>query len=114
MKRVIIESPYAGKDEIEINRNIQFARACMRECLLKGESPYASHLLYTPPGVLDDNNQEERNLGIQAGLFWGQQADKTVVYTKYGITKDGNTIFINASNVDENYKPINSPIVFEL
>lgn len=36
------------------------------------------------------------------------------IHEKYGITKDGNTIFINASNVDENYKPINSPIVFEL
>jgi hypothetical protein len=83
VKRVILESPYA--DNIE--RNITYARACMKDCLLRNEAPIASHLLYTQPGVLDDNIPTERQLGIEAGLAWGDLAEATVVYTDYGISR---------------------------
>lgn len=82
MRRVIIESPYAG----DVERNEQYARACMADCLKRGESPYASHLLYTQPGVLDDTIPEERQLGIDAGLTWGDVADAVVVYTDLGVS----------------------------
>ena len=58
----------------------------MHDCFKRGEAPYASHLLYTQDGVLDDNIPEERMLGIEAGLLWGSKADKTVVYTDLGIS----------------------------
>ena len=83
MKRVIIESPFAGDRE----ENIKYARACMKDCLKRGEAPLASHLLYTQEGILDDNDPEERKLGINSGLEWGKVADKTVVYTDNGISK---------------------------
>lgn len=83
MRRVIIESPYAG----DVARNEQYARAAMKDCLDRGEAPYASHLLYTQPGVLDDTNQDQRMLGIEAGLAWGDVADAVVVYTDLGISK---------------------------
>jgi len=83
MKRVVIESSYAG----DIDRNVEYARLCMRNCLNRGEAPLASHLLYTQPHILDDDNPEERQLGIDAGLEWGKQADATVVYVDYGTTK---------------------------
>lgn len=83
MKLVILESPFAG----DIEANIEYARKCMRDCFLKGEAPYASHLLYTQEGILDDNVPEERLLGIDAGLLWGNHAIKTVVYTDRGISK---------------------------
>ena len=83
MKLVIIESPYAG----DVAKNLAYARACMRDCLLRGEAPFASHLLYTQDGVLDDGVKSERNLGIEAGLFWGQAAEATVVYTDLGISQ---------------------------
>jgi hypothetical protein len=38
MPLVIIESPFAG----DIETNIKFARACMRDALLNGEAPFAS------------------------------------------------------------------------
>jgi len=82
MQLVIIESPFAG----DIDKNVRYARACMRDCLKRGEAPYASHLLYTQEGVLDDNVPQERALGIAAGLEWGKLASKTVVYTDLGIT----------------------------
>jgi len=83
MKLVIIESPYAG----DIEKNIKYGRACMADCLKRGEAPYASHLLYTQEGVLRDEISEERKLGIEAGFAWRKAANLTVVYTDLGITE---------------------------
>lgn len=81
MKRVIIESPYAG----DIERNVAYARACVRDSLLRGEAPIASHLLYTQPGILRDGVPEERKLGIDAGLAYLPVCEHAV-YTDLGIT----------------------------
>jgi len=83
MRRVIIESPFAG----DVEANIAYARACMRDCLARGEAPYASHLLFTQPGILDDDIPEERQLGIDAGLLWASAAEATVVYRDRGMSK---------------------------
>lgn len=77
---MIVESPYAG----DIERNTLYARAAVRDCLLRGEAPFASHLLYTQDGVLDDAIPSERMRGIRAGLSWGVHAAATVVYTDLG------------------------------
>ena len=82
MKLVILESPYAGN----IFRHIAYARKCVRDSLLRGESPIASHLLYTQHGILNDDIPEERQLGIDAGLAWKSVAEATVVYADLGIT----------------------------
>jgi hypothetical protein len=58
----------------------------MRDCLDRGESPFASHLLYTQWGVLRDGNSIERDRGIRAGMAWGTVAEATVVYTDRGIS----------------------------
>lgn len=100
MKRVMVESPFAPREEdvermskgtltagrpqayaILVNRNIRYARACMRDCLLRGEAPYASHLLYTQEGVLDDQVPDERTLGINAGFAYRDAVELTAVYT---------------------------------
>ena len=83
MKKVVIESPFAG----DTKKNIEYARACMNDCLKRGEAPIASHLLYTQKGILDDTIPEERKIGIEAGFVWGKMAEKTVVYVDLGITK---------------------------
>lgn len=83
MRLVILESPYAG----DIQKNIEYARRCVRDSLLRGEAPMASHLLYTQPGVLRDEIPEERQAGIDAGLAWKEKAQASVVYTDLGITK---------------------------
>lgn len=81
MLKVVIESPYAG----EIERNINYAQLCLANSLKRGEAPYLSHLLY--PLVLNDNDPKQRKLGIQAGLEWGKEADLRAVYVDYGITE---------------------------
>lgn len=79
---VILESPYAGN----IDENIAYARSAVRDSLLRGEAPFASHLLYTQEGILNDDIPVEREHGINAGLSWGKAATKTVVYIDKGIS----------------------------
>jgi hypothetical protein len=82
MRLIILESPYAG----DIEKNVAYARACVRDSLSRGEAPIASHLLYTQPGILRDEISEERQWGIDAGLAWASKAEATVVYTDNGIS----------------------------
>jgi hypothetical protein len=82
MKLVIIESPYAG----DVEANVEYARRCVRDSLSRGEAPIASHLLYTQPGILDDDQPTERQWGIAAGLAWRSVAQASVVYTDRGIS----------------------------
>lgn len=84
MRLVIVESPYAGVDAAAIERNVAYARAALADCLRRGEAPFASHLLYTQPGVLRDQVAAERELGIAAGLAWGAAAECHVFYTDLG------------------------------
>jgi len=83
VKRVIVESPFAG----DVGRNLAYVRACMADCLRRGEAPYASHALYTQPGVLDDTDPVERKLGIEAGFAWRAAADLTVFYIDLGSSR---------------------------
>lgn len=87
MELVIVESPFAAGFLHTEAEHIAYARQCMKDCLTRGEAPYASHLLYTQEGVLDDTIPEEREHGIQAGFAWRQVATKTVVYEDLGISK---------------------------
>lgn len=82
MRLVILESPYAG----DVTGNVGYGRAALRDSLLRGEAPLASHLLYTQPGVLNDTVPHQRALGIEAGLAWLQHAEATVVYADRGIS----------------------------
>lgn len=73
---VILESP--------VEKNTEYARQAMRDSLLRGEAPFASHLLYTQ--MLDDTVPHERSMGIEAGLKIGSFATKTIVYIDRGIS----------------------------
>jgi hypothetical protein len=79
--RVIIESPYAGG-----HVNVRYSRRCLKDSLNRGESPFASHLLYTQKEVLDDRIPEERKKGIAAAVAWLEVADAVVVYMDMHVT----------------------------
>jgi len=59
----------------------------MKDCLHRGEAPYASHALYTQAGVLDDTLPEERKLGMEAGFAWRDVVEASIVYNDLGISK---------------------------
>lgn len=81
MRRVILESPYAG----DIITHLIYARRAMRDSLDRGEAPFLSHLLYTQTLMDEDPIQRER--GIDAGMDWMRVSEATVVYTDYGISR---------------------------
>lgn len=78
---VIIESPYAG----DVARNKAYLQRCIRDCIARGESPYASHQMLTD--ALDDTNPAEREQGIKAGFAWRAMSLYTVVYIDYGTSR---------------------------
>jgi hypothetical protein len=77
---VVILSPYAG----DVEKNVEYARDCMRESLKRGEHPYAVHLLM--PQVLDDAVPAQREEGMAVGWSWMAHADLVAVYTDRGIS----------------------------
>ena len=83
LRRVVVESPYAG----EVEANVAYARRCVLDSLRRGEAPYASHLFFTQPGILDDFVPEERTLGIEAGLAWGAAAELVAIYIDRGVSR---------------------------
>ncbi len=90
MKLVLIESPFGKRVDgttvtpVEMERNVEYARAAMRDCFERGEAPYASHLIY--PQIYDDAKPAERGAGMEAGWEWMRMAQLVVVYTDYGKT----------------------------
>jgi len=90
---VVVESPYQG----DVEKNLAYLDALLKDCLRKGFYPYASHRFF--PGILDDNIPSERKLGIEAGLAWGRRAFKTIVGTDLGISK-GMQLGIDAAKVE--------------
>lgn len=86
-KLCVLETPYAG----DVKENVEYAQKCMHDMLLRHEAPYASHLLYTQPNVLDDLIPEERELGIYAGFaFKHMEGVHTVFYTDRGMSNGMN------------------------
>lgn len=96
--RVIIESPFAGDF-----KNVRYSRECIRDCLDRGESPFASHLLYTQKGILDDTIPDERRRGIAAANGWLEVADYVAVYMDLGVTRG---MLIGVAKASKLSKPI--------
>ncbi|HEX3029093.1 MAG TPA: DUF4406 domain-containing protein [Clostridia bacterium] len=61
MKIIYIASPYAG----DVKNNIEFAIEACQYVITTGNAFFCPHLLY--PQVLDDNEPEERKLGLNMG-----------------------------------------------
>lgn len=86
LRRVLLESPFAHPDPQEHQLHLDYARAGLRDAILRGEAPMASHLLYTQPLVLDDGVPDERRRGIDAGHAWLDVVDYVVVLIDHGIS----------------------------
>lgn len=82
---VVLESPHAPTLGHTVAKNVAYTRECMRDCFQRGETPFASHLLY--PGALDDTFPDQRKLGMEAGFAWGSHAELVVVYVDLGISR---------------------------
>lgn len=81
---IVIESPCRGTTPMEYEAHRAYARLCLLDSLGRGESPFASHILYTQ--VLDDREPLQRSHGIDAGLALGGKLDATAVYLDHGVS----------------------------
>lgn len=73
MELVYVVSPYRGDTEA----NTELAKRVCAMALAEGKVPYASHLFF--PQFLDDNDPEEREAGMKAGLEMMQLATEVWV-----------------------------------
>lgn len=66
MKKVFICSPFRAGTSEQRHKNLSNAINLCRLAIKDGCAPFAPHLLY--PQMLDDNNMQERDTGIEAGI----------------------------------------------
>lgn len=85
--RVSVESPFFHLEEAMQNKYIAYARKAMADCIQRGEVPFASHLIYTQPGILDDNVRAERERGFYCRGAMVMACHRLAVYTDFGISK---------------------------
>lgn len=74
MKTVYVASPFAG----DVKENIRKAKEYCRFVVSEGAVPLAPHLHY--PQFLDDNNPEERELGLLFSLALLSKCDELWVF----------------------------------
>ena len=82
MRRVVIESPFAGS----VEKNVEYAKRAVIDSLCKGEAPIASHLLLAAHGICNDDIPYERAMGIDAGLAWHSVCDVIAFYVDLGMS----------------------------
>ena len=73
-RKIYVASRYAG----DVDANVRAAIAYCRKVIDKGYMPIASHLMY--PAILDDNNKDERELGLMFGLALLALCDEVWVF----------------------------------
>ena len=79
-RKIYVASPYAGN----VAENVAAAVRYCRKVIDDGYMPVAGHLLY--PQILDDNDPEERDLGLLFGLALLRTCDEVWVF---GTVSDG-------------------------
>ena len=79
-------SPFLGDSRADMRTHVAYGRRCLLDCLMRGESPIASHLTHTQ--VLDDMKRIQRTNRLEAGLAWVSQAEAVVLYTDHGVDEE--------------------------
>lgn len=85
MKRVYICSPFRAKDSAELDRNIDYAQELTRKALEAGLAPITPHLYITQ--CLNEDNPEERAVGLAAGLELLKGCDFVLAGIRYGVSE---------------------------
>ena len=75
-KLIYVCSPLRG----DLESNIKRAREFSKYVVMSGHTPYTPHLFFTQ--FLDDNIQEERDVGIQMGIQMLYLCDEMWVFGK--------------------------------
>lgn len=85
MSMYYIRSRYRGKDKVEIEKHIQYAKDLTRKALLHGHCAVTPHLYITE--CLNDSDPDERMLGLDAALELLAKCDAVIVGQRFGISE---------------------------
>ena len=77
-------SRYAGKDREEVEENLRWTERFCAFALKGNAAPVAPHLMYSR--ILEDDNPEERDLGMRCGIRLLRQCDEVWVLVRDGIS----------------------------
>jgi hypothetical protein len=96
-RRVIVEVPFLGENNLERNGNLAYLSACVADCLLRGEAPMA-----VPLSVVCGVTPEAAELVADSiSLQWRPFADATVAYVDRGVTPAMKKRLQAAADADE-------------
>lgn len=84
LRRVVVETPYRATLERTTEQHRLYLTHALRDCVMRQESPYASHGLLIE--ALDDDDPVERALGMKCGWAWAEKADAVVIYCDLGVS----------------------------
>ena len=76
-KTTYVCSKYRAKNEVELQQHIRDAVEACRKVHERGNIPIAPHLYW--PRFLDDNDPQDRDYGIAAGLEALKRCDEMIV-----------------------------------
>jgi hypothetical protein len=99
-KLVFVSSPLSGDFVNNVRRAEEYCGLVARE----GHIPFAPHVYFTQ--FLDDENPEERELGMSMGLEVLERCDELWVFPVNGVISQGMTVEIRLA------KQLRKPIYF--
>jgi hypothetical protein len=77
-------TPYRAKDKKQFEKQLAYTKSVARAEILCGNDVIVPHLYYTQ--LLDDDNPEERKIGMNSAISLLEKCDKVVVGNRYGIS----------------------------
>jgi hypothetical protein len=86
MQCVLLETPCSGNEHPIFYE--RYAKACIRDSLLRNEAPLSAFLLYKQSGILNNFISSEQILGRLAQSEWSKFCKKIIVYKDLGLTKE--------------------------
>lgn len=87
MKRVYIISRYRADSKNESILNANVARYFSKKVMTEGNIPVAPHIFFTQ--FLDDSNERERQLGLEAGRLELTRCDEFLLVLVDGVISEG-------------------------
>lgn len=77
---VIVECRSRARTDHERHENVTYMQRCLKDSLMRGESPVALEYLYTQPNVLDNERSADRALANRAIMRFYSIANIVAVY----------------------------------
>lgn len=100
-RKIFVSSPYRADTEEKLDENVKIAKKACSMIIHNGDFPIAPHLYF--PSFLDDNCKDDRDIGIEYGLYLLDKCDEIIAIitetgeneTPYGCLTEGMKIEVD-------------------